>query len=92
MHCGSQEVDSPRFQDSRLMKVVRVSALRTGCLYPLGNIPGTHFCWRLSRSEGHSAARRTMSMKSYKDTLGNGTREHSACRAVPQTTVPPRQT
>jgi len=26
------------------MKVVRLSALRTGRLYPLGNIPGTHFC------------------------------------------------
>ena len=27
------------------MKVVRLSAIRTGCLYPLGNIPGTNFCW-----------------------------------------------
>jgi hypothetical protein len=39
------------------MKVVRLSALRTGSLYPPGNIPGTHFCWRLSRPQGHSAAR-----------------------------------
>ena len=30
---GFQEVETPRFQDSRHMKVVR-SALRTGCLYP----------------------------------------------------------
>jgi hypothetical protein len=27
----------------RLMKVVRLSALRTGRVYPPGNIPGTHF-------------------------------------------------
>ena len=26
---------------------------------PPGNIPGTHFCWRLSRPQGHTAAGRT---------------------------------
>ena len=29
-----QEVKAPRFQDSRHMKVVRLSAVRTGCFYP----------------------------------------------------------
>jgi hypothetical protein len=29
-----QEVEAPRFQDNRHMKMVRLSALRTGCLYP----------------------------------------------------------
>ena len=43
-HRGFQEVEASRFQDSRHMKVVRLSALRTGRLYPPGNIPGTHFC------------------------------------------------
>ena len=38
-----QEVEVPRFQDKRQMKVVRLSALRTGRLYPPENIPGTHF-------------------------------------------------
>jgi hypothetical protein len=37
---GFQEVEASRFQDSRHMKVVRLSALRTSCLYH----PGTHFC------------------------------------------------
>jgi hypothetical protein len=41
---GFQEVEGPRFQDNRHMKVVRFSALRTGRLYPTGNIPGTHSC------------------------------------------------
>ena len=41
---GFQEVEDPRIQDSRHIKVVRLSALRTGRLYPQGNIPGTHFC------------------------------------------------
>jgi len=31
---GFQDVEAPRFQDSRHMKVVRLSALRTGRLYP----------------------------------------------------------
>ena len=31
---GFQEVEVPRFQDNRRMKVVRLSALRTGRLYP----------------------------------------------------------
>jgi len=39
---GFQEVEAPRFQSNRYMKVVR-SALHTGHLYPQGNIPGTLF-------------------------------------------------
>ena len=31
---GFQEVEAPIFQDNRHMKVVRLSALRTSCLYP----------------------------------------------------------
>jgi hypothetical protein len=42
--CGFQEVESPRFQDNRHMKVVRLSALHNGHLCPPENIPGTHFC------------------------------------------------
>jgi hypothetical protein len=41
-HWGFQEVEAPRFQDNRHMKVVRLSALRTGRLHQ--EIPGTHFC------------------------------------------------
>jgi hypothetical protein len=33
-----QEVEFPRFQDNRHMRVVRLSALRTGRLYPLQEI------------------------------------------------------
>ena len=36
------------------MKVVNMSALCTGRLYTPGNIPGTHFFWRLSRPQGLS--------------------------------------
>jgi hypothetical protein len=41
---GFQDDKAPRFQDNRHMKVVRLSDLHTGRLYPPGNIPGTHFC------------------------------------------------
>jgi hypothetical protein len=41
---GFQDVEVNIFQDNRHMKVLRLSALRTGRLYPPGNIPGTHFC------------------------------------------------
>jgi len=39
-----QEVDATRFVDNPYMKVVSLSALRTGSLYPPENIPVTHFC------------------------------------------------
>ena len=60
-----QEVEAHRFQDNRHMKVVRLSALGTGRLYPLGNIPGTHFCQRLSRPQGHSTSGRIKPMKKF---------------------------
>jgi len=65
--------------DSHYVKVVRLSALRTGRLYPPRNIPGTHFCQRQSRRQGHSAAGRIMSMENSNDTIGNRTRDLPAC-------------
>jgi hypothetical protein len=35
---------------------VSKSALRTGRALHLKNIPGTHFCYRLSEPQGHIAA------------------------------------
>ena len=40
---GSKDIETPIFQDHRHIKVVRLSVLHTGCLYPQGNIPGNHF-------------------------------------------------
>ena len=51
------------------MMVVRLSALSTGRLYPPGNIPGTQLCYRLSRTQVHSAAGR-MSIKNSMIPLG----------------------
>ena len=86
---GFQEIESPRFQDNRHMEVVGLLTLHTGWLYPPWNIPGTHFCYRLSQPKGHSAAGRIVSMKNSNDTLGNRTHDLPACSAVPQLNVPP---
>jgi hypothetical protein len=67
-----------------------LSALRNGHLYPPGNTPSTHFGYRLSRPQGHSATGTIMSMKNSSDTIGNRTHDLPACRAVPQPTAPPR--
>jgi len=69
------------------MKVVRLLALRTGRLYSPGNIPDTHFCYRLSQPQGYSAAGRIMSINISSETTGNRTRDFPACSAVPQLTL-----
>ena len=78
---GFHEVEAPRFQDNRNTKVVRLSALRTGHLYPPGNIPCTHFCYKLNQTQRHNAAGRI-------DTIGNRTPDLPACSAVSQPNAP----
>jgi hypothetical protein len=47
-----------------------------------------HFCYRLIRPQGHSAAGRIVLMKSASHIIGNRTRDLAACSAVPQSTEP----
>jgi len=54
---------------------------------PPGNIPGSE---RLSQPQGHSVAGRIVSTKNSNDTIGNRTRDHLACSAVPEPIAPPR--
>ena len=84
---GPQEVETSRFQGSWHMKVVRLLALHTVRLYPAGNIPGTHYCWRLSQPQGHSAVGRIMLMKNSNDTIVNRTRALPPCSAVTEPTA-----
>jgi hypothetical protein len=49
---------------------VRLSALRAGRPLTPRKIPGTHFCYRLSRPQGHSAAGRIRSIEKSNDLIG----------------------
>ena len=80
-------VKTVRFQENRHMKVVRLSAVRTGQLNSPGNIPGNYFCQRLSQPKGHSADGRIISIKNSNNTNGNRTCDLAACSAVPQPTA-----
>jgi hypothetical protein len=57
---------------------------------PPGRFPGTHFCQRLSRPQGHNATGSIKSLKNSNNSIGNRTRDLPVCSAVPQPTAPPR--
>ena len=48
-----------------------------------GNFPGTHFCSRLSRPQGHSAIGRIMSRKNSSDTIWDRTSDLPICSTAP---------
>ena len=47
------------------------------------NTPGTHFCYRLSGPQDHSAIGRIMSMKISNDTIWNWTSDLTICSTAP---------
>jgi hypothetical protein len=53
---------------------VRLSALRAGRLFTSSKIPGIHFCYMLSRPQGHSAPGRFRSFEKSGDLVGNQNR------------------
>jgi len=53
-------------------------------LPPKGNISVIHFCYRLSRTDSHIDAGRTMPMKISSDVIGKRNHKLPACVALPQ--------
>ena len=77
-----------RFPDFKTIVTLRRQVFQPYARLPLpaGNIPGTHFSQSLFRIQGHSAARKIMSMKNSHDPIGNRNRDVPACSAVHQPT------
>jgi hypothetical protein len=51
-----REVEAPTFSDIRLIDGGKVVSPTRRPLFTTRKIPGTHLCWRPSRSQGYSAA------------------------------------
>jgi hypothetical protein len=62
-----------------LQMTLRLSGLRSGRSLLPWKIPGTHFCYRLSQSQGHNAAGRSRPIEKSNDLIGNQTNDRPAC-------------
>ena len=78
---GSRKLRFPDFMTTAEEGGKVVSLMHRPPLPP-GNVLGTHFCFWLSRSQGHSAIGRIMSMKNSNDTNGNRTSDLPICSTV----------
>jgi hypothetical protein len=65
----------------------RLQALCAGRPLRPRNIPGAHFCYRLSRPQGHNPAGRVRPIEKSNDLIGNQTQDLPACSTVPQPTT-----
>ena len=82
---GAQSFWKLRFPDYVTMAQNggKVVSLTHRLFLPPGNAPGTHFCYRLSRPQGHRVIRRIMSMKNFNGTIWNRTSDLPICSAAP---------
>jgi hypothetical protein len=86
---GLREVEVPTFSDIRLTDGGKVVSPTRWSLFTPRKIPGTHFCYRLSRPHGHSVVGRIPASST---SSGTGTGDLPACNIVPQPTTLPRAT
>jgi hypothetical protein len=64
----------PHFLENRLTDGGEVVGLNLRPPVTPRKIPGTHFCWRLSRPQGHSVAGRIRSIEKCNELIGSRTR------------------
>jgi len=79
---GSRKLRFPDFMTMAQDCGKVVSLTHRPPLHPV-NAPGTHFCYRLSRPQGHSATGRIISMKNSNDTNWDRTSDLPICSAAP---------
>jgi hypothetical protein len=84
---GCATLRLPHFLDNRLTDGGEVVSLTLRPPFNPRKIPGTHFYWRLSRPQGHSAAGRIRSIEQFDYLVGNRTRDLPPCSIVPQPPV-----
>jgi len=81
-----QKVEAPRISKQG----GKVASPTHRLLYPSGDTPGTRFCQRVSRPQGHRAAGRSKAMINPSDPNGNRARDLPACSALPLPNTPLR--
>jgi hypothetical protein len=84
---GCEMLRLPHFLNNRLADGGEVVSFTRRPPFTPRKIPGTHFCYRPSRPQGHSAAGRIRSIEKSNDLIGNRTRDLPACSIVPQPTT-----
>jgi len=79
---GFQEFEVPRIATESAHESGNGCQPRAPAAFTPRNILDTHFCYRLSRPQGHSATRRVKSTINPNYPIGNRTRNLLACTAV----------
>jgi hypothetical protein len=79
---GFQEVEAPRISRQSAHEGGKVVSPTHRPSLPLRRIPATHFCYRLSRPQGHNTTGKITSLKDSSDFIGNRTRDLPICSAV----------
>jgi hypothetical protein len=79
---GCETSRLPHFQDRRLTDVGGDVNFTPRPTYMPSKISSPHFCYRLSRPQGRSAAERIRSIEKSNDIVRNRTRDFSACSIV----------
>jgi hypothetical protein len=77
---GCEKSRLPHILDNRLTDGGKVVTLTSRPLFTPKKIPGTHFCYRLSRPQDHGAAGRIRSIKKSNNLIGNWSCDLPACQ------------
>jgi hypothetical protein len=77
----------PNFPHNRLTDGGEVVSHKQRPPFTPRKIPGTHFCYGLSRPQGHSMAGRIRTIEKSNDLIGIRTRDLTARSVVPQPTI-----